>query len=49
VETEIWQSRFTAQDGKIYLLRVVVAIDKDPAVVVTLYKTSKVEKYWRTE
>jgi hypothetical protein len=31
--------------GKIYLLRVVVAEDEDPAVVVTVYRTSKIEKY----
>ncbi len=30
-----------------YLYRVFVDIDTDPAVIVTTYRTSKVEKYWR--
>jgi len=32
-----------------YLVRVVVAMGKDPPVVVTVYRTSKVEKYWRSQ
>jgi len=32
-----------------YLLRAVVATDKEPPVVVTVYRTSKIEKYWRPE
>jgi DMSO/TMAO reductase YedYZ molybdopterin-dependent catalytic subunit len=36
-------------DGTMYLLRAVVAADKDPPVLVTLYRTSKIEKYWRPE
>ena len=35
-------------DGKKYLLRVIVADDKDPSVVVTVYRTSKITKYWRS-
>ncbi len=46
---EILQSRFESGDGKIYLVRAVVSRDKEPAVVVTVYRTSKVEKYWRPE
>jgi hypothetical protein len=46
---EILQSRFTSGDGKIYLLRAVVATDNQPPVVVTVYRTSKIEKYWRPE
>lgn len=34
---------------KIYLLRVFVDIDRQPAEVVTAYRTSKVEKYWKSE
>ena len=48
-DKEILQSRFTARGGKMYLLRVVVAADREPAAVVTLYRTSKIEKYWRAE
>ena len=32
-----------------YLLRTVVAMEKEPPVVVTVYRTSKIEKYWRAE
>jgi len=34
---------------RVYLLRVSVDIDCDPPVVVTVYRTSKVAKYWRTD
>ncbi len=32
-----------------YLLRAVVADDQEPVTVVTVYKTSRIEKYWRTQ
>ena len=35
--------------GKMFLLRVIVAQDVEPAVVVTVYRTSRIGKYWRTE
>ncbi len=47
--TEILQSRFSVPDGRMYLVRAVVATTKEPAVVVTVYRTSKVEKYWNKE
>jgi hypothetical protein len=31
------------------LLRVFVDVDRDPPEVVTVYRTSKIEKYWRTD
>jgi len=31
-----------------YLLRIFVDTDREPPVVVTVYRTSKIEKYWRT-
>ena len=34
-------------DGKTYLLRIMVNEDSDPPVVVTVYRTSKIGKYWR--
>jgi hypothetical protein len=44
----VFQSRIKIGDPqKIYLLRVIVDIDRDPVEIVTVYKTSKVEKYWR--
>ncbi len=46
----VYQSRMEFEEpGKIYLLRVFVDIDRQPAEVVTAYRTSKVEKYWKSE
>ncbi len=47
---EVYQSRLqSGEPPKTYLLRVLVDIDRIPPEVVTVYRTSKVEKYWRTE
>lgn len=35
--------------GRPALVRVFVDVDRDSAVVVTAYRTSKIEKYWRSE
>jgi hypothetical protein len=35
------------QASKSYVLRVFVDMDREPPEVVSAYKTSKVEKYWR--
>ena len=43
---DVLQSRI-AFAGKTYLFRVFVDIDRDPAEVVTVYRTSRVAKYWR--
>jgi hypothetical protein len=42
---KIYQSRFTTL-GKTYLIRVVLEPWRDPPTVVTLYRTSKIDKYW---
>jgi hypothetical protein len=42
----IHQSRIRFEDGKMYLLRVVVDENEHPPVIVTAYRTSKIEKYW---
>ena len=34
-------------DDKVYLVRVVVDLEPQLEVVVTVYRTSKIEKYWR--
>ena len=34
---------------RLYLLRVVVDVDRSPVEVVTVYRTSKVDKYWRRD
>ena len=43
---DVLQSRI-AFAGKTYLLRVFVDIDRDPAEIVTVYRTSRIAKYWR--
>jgi hypothetical protein len=43
---DVLQSRI-AFAGKTYLLRVFVDIDRDPAELVTVYRTSRIAKYWR--
>ncbi len=34
--------------GKVYLVRAIVK-ENEPAMVVTVYRTSKIDKYWRSE
>lgn len=41
---KIYQSRFEFE-GRPYLVRAVVALT-DPLTVITVYRTSKIEKYW---
>lgn len=44
----VYQSRLEMDNPpKTYLLRVFVDIDPVPPFVVTVYRTSKIEKYWR--
>jgi len=43
---KVLQSRIVA-DGKMYLVRLVVEDWHQPPVIVTVYRTSKIEKYWR--
>lgn len=46
----VCQSRVDfGEPPRTYLLRVFVDVDRQPAEVVTVYRTSKIEKYWRNE
>ena len=46
----VYQSRIRVGDPpKSYLLRVFVDVDREPPDVVTVYRTSKIEKYWGVE
>ena len=48
VERVVYHTRIDLGDPpKNYLLRVFVDIDYTPPKIVTVYKTSKIEKYWR--
>ena len=42
---KVYQGRVSA-NGKTYLLRLIVEDWRTPPVIVTLYRTSKFEKYW---
>jgi hypothetical protein len=42
-----YQSIIDFMTGKRFLVRVIVADEHDPPVVITVYRTSKVHKYWR--
>ena len=44
----IYQS-IIKEDNRMFLLRVFVDIDKQPNVVVTLYKTTKIIKYYESK
>ena len=46
---DILQSRFVAGSAKMYPVRAVVATDRKPPLVVTIYRTSKINRYWRPE
>jgi hypothetical protein len=44
----VLQSRVTSgSPPKEYLIRVLVDVDRSPPEVVTAYRTSRIEKYWR--
>jgi len=40
-----YQSQLDLGGGRIFLLRAIVADNVDPAIVVTVYRTSKISKY----
>jgi hypothetical protein len=44
---KIYQSQLEFEDGKIFLLRAVVVEFTDIKLVVTVYRTRKISKYWR--
>ena len=45
----VHQSRLLFEDGRMYLLRIVVAEDEQPPLIITVHRTSKIEKYWSAE
>jgi hypothetical protein len=46
-EITIYQSQIDFGTGKLYLLRVFINTTLDPAIVVTVYRTSQIKKHWR--
>lgn len=46
----VYQSRIeVGKPNRKYLLRVFVDVDREPPEVVTVYRTSKIAKYWRID
>ncbi len=45
-QRKVYQSQVKIE-GKLYLIRAIVA-DTDPLTIVTIYRTSKIAKYWRS-
>lgn len=46
----VYQSKMGfGESREIYLLRIFVDIERKPAEVVTAYRTSKIDKYWKSE
>ena len=41
-----YQSQLDFGDGRIFLLRAIVDDTLEPAVVVTIYRTKNIKKYW---
>ena len=42
-----YQSQVDFGGGRIFLLRVIVDDTVEPAMVVTVYRTTKINKYWK--
>ena len=45
----VYQSRTTDPAGKVYLIRAIVSTAAAPGTVLTVYRTSRIRKYWRSE
>ena len=46
---KVYQSQIDYGEGRMYLLRAIVNDALDPAVVITVYRTRNIPKYWRLE
>ncbi len=42
----IYQSQLDFDTDKLYLIRVFINTTLDPAIIVTAYRTSQIQKYW---
>jgi hypothetical protein len=45
----IYQSQVYFVSGKTYLIRAIVSEKTKPAIVITVYKTSQISRYWRSK
>ena len=47
-ERSVYQAKLEmGQPPRMYIIRVFVDMDRKPPHIVTVYRTSKIEKYWR--
>lgn len=46
-QKKVYQAKVDFGGGRIFLLRVIVDDTVNPAIVVTVYRTRKIGKYWR--
>ena len=46
-DRKAFQSKSIWNDGREFILRVIIDDTVVPAIVITVYKTSKIYKYWR--
>jgi hypothetical protein len=46
-DKKAYQSIIDFSAGKKFLVRAIVADEHDPPIVITVYRTSKIHKYWR--
>jgi hypothetical protein len=44
---KVYQSQFVFENGKTYLVRAIVADNTKPVIVLTVYRTSQIARYWR--
>ena len=42
----IYQSQLDFGTAKIYLIRVFINTTRNPVIIVTVYRTSQIQKYW---
>jgi hypothetical protein len=42
-----YQSQLEFENGKTYLVRAIVSENTNPAIVLTVYRTSQITRYWR--
>jgi Domain of unknown function (DUF4258) len=45
-EITIYQSQLDFGTAKLYLIRVFINTSLNPAIIVTVYRTSQIQKYW---
>jgi hypothetical protein len=45
----IYQSQVSVTTGKTYLIRAIVSEKIKPTIVITVYKTNQINRYWRSE